>query len=162
MSGFPIRPGRAAFGPVPVNRYSVRDPERELDGPTVGDLMMWQIAGMGIVCPIAWVYISLDGAGVPTITSSGEAWDPNSAYLPALTDNGNGSYKLTYAATYPDKDAVARTTNLIAASAFVQSLTDFRSVAQVQANRREVEVRVFNAGGAATDPINEGVLVVMW
>lgn len=164
MSGFPTRPARATFGPKPVNRFAVRDPERELDGPTIGDLMMWQLAGVGVTCPVAWAYISVDGAGVPTITSSGEAWDPDSASVPGLTDNGNGSYKVTYAATYHDKDLNDVTTNLIGAAAFVQSINDYRAVAQVQANRREVEVRVRNAAGAPTDPAagDEGVLVVVW
>jgi S-adenosylmethionine hydrolase len=47
MSGFPIRPSRAAFGPKPVNRRPVRNPAQEMDGPTVGDLLMWQTSGMG-------------------------------------------------------------------------------------------------------------------
>lgn len=159
MGGFPVRPDRSAFGPDAVDRFAVRDPTREL-AASIGNLLFWQVAGMGIVCARAVVKIAIDGLGVPTIAASAEAWDPKGLYIPTITDGGPGSYLVSYAATYPDKDGTSQTTNLEGAAAFVQTTSDFRATAEVQANKREVEVRVRNGAGALTDPAE--VLLVIW
>ena len=166
MSGFPVRPDRLAFGPKPVNRYPVRDSAKELDGPTVGDLMMWQLAGCGLMVPRAMAIIAIDAFDVATLKSSAEAWDPASAYLPTLAHPGFGTFTLTYAATYPDKDGVAQATNLVAAAAFVQNVSSPPmypfSHALVSPGGLIINVLVSALGGAADDPTSSDILVLAW
>lgn len=163
MSGFPIRPDRLAFGPKPQNRFEVRDSAKELDGPTIGDLMMWQIAGVGVVVARAVAIIALDASGVPSLYAHAEAWNPNgTAAAPTLTDNGNGSYKLSYGTAYGDKDSTSQALALEGAAAFPQTTDDYRGAAEVQSNGYEVEVRVRNSAGTLTDLVSKNVLVVSW
>jgi hypothetical protein len=124
MSGFPVRPSRAAFGPKPVNRRPVKNPAQEMDGPTIADLLMWQSAGMGVVSPVAWIYVPVAaGAIVTANVAHSEAWNPDSnqtAPTPART--GAGVYTVQYATQYPDKDGALQTTNLRFGAVFPQGL----------------------------------------
>jgi hypothetical protein len=114
MSGFPVRPSRTAFGPKPVNRYPVVNPAQQMDGPTIGDLLFWQVSGLGQTGALAWAFIAVAAGAidVPNVVTA-EAWNPNKDQTaPTITRTGLGIYRVQYAATYPDKDAVAQNTPL--------------------------------------------------
>ena len=163
MSGFPVRPDRAAFGPEPINRFAVRDAARELDGPTIGSLMMWQLSGCGIIVPRAMAIIRVDAGDVATLLASAEAWDPKSAYVPLLAHPGVGQFTLTYAATYPDKDSLPQATNLVGSLPLVQNVTTrFPSQALVSPGGLIVNVAVWNAAGVLDDPTSSDILVLAW
>lgn len=158
MSGFPIRPSRNSFGPKPTDRYSVRNPVKE-GGADLFDLCFWQISGMGTVSKVATAILGWDGASL-TLAGSAEAWDPDAVYLPIVARSAAGTYTVEYAATYPDRDSVAQTTNLIYAMPTVNSLSDFRAVALVQANKRIIDVRVRNSAGTLADPTAGDLIIV--
>ena len=42
--GFPLRVSRLAFGPKLENTKQVRDPRKQIDGATIGNLLMWRHA----------------------------------------------------------------------------------------------------------------------
>ena len=52
-NGTVVTPLFSAFGPEPINRFPVRDSARELDGPTIGSLLMWQTASLFVSCILA-------------------------------------------------------------------------------------------------------------
>jgi hypothetical protein len=146
-----------------VNRFPVRNPQHELDGPTIGDLIMWQIAGMGVVSPVTFALLTIAAGPSLTLTASGEAWDPDAGSIPTIAYVGVGTYTVQYATTYPDKDAITQTTNLLFATALLQTLSDFRATAKVQADKRTIDVRVRNAAGALADmAIGDAIAVMAW
>lgn len=124
MSGFPIRPTRDAFGPKPENRRPVRDPRKEMDGPTVADLLFWQVSGMGVLSPVAMIYVPVVAAAVDTPNvAHAEAWNPDAGETPPTPSRTSiGLYQIQYAAAYPDKDGIAQTLDLRFALALPQSL----------------------------------------
>jgi hypothetical protein len=149
-----------------VNRFEVRDSARELDGPTIGDLMFWQLAGCNVCVPVAWALIQVVTAAPFswTLVASAEAWDANGGSLPTAARTGVGTGTITYAATYPDKDATAITTNFYGADIAEQVLTLAKHArCQVNANKRVVDVALFNLAGAANDWANgDQFLVRVW
>lgn len=150
MSGFPTRPSRAAFGPKPQNRGGIRNPAEQLDADTA-DLAFWQIAGCSGVADGAWALLTWNGVSMPAApAASFEAWDPNGEGTPTVGRTGTGVYTVTYAASYPDKDGIEVTTNIIAAKAFPQTASDVRATVLVTSGRI-VTVYLRNAAGAAVD-----------
>lgn len=126
MSGFPIRPTRAAFGPKPKNARPVKNPAQEMDGPTIGDLLFWQVSGMGAVSPVAWLLVPLatvNGAVANVVHA--ESWNPNNdpaVVAPVVTRTAAGIHTVQYAATYADKDGIVQNTNLNFAQPIAQGL----------------------------------------
>jgi len=162
MSGFPTRPLRPAFGPEPKNRFPVRDPERELDGETVGKLMMHQITGSGLTVPRAWFV--LNGLAVtPVLLSRAEAWNPKGVTdvdfpAPVVARTAQGIFTVTYAATFKDETGVAMTLDLIAAVAHpYEDGTDFQRAYRSAANVITVKHR--DSGGSLVDARKSFVLV---
>jgi hypothetical protein len=151
MSGFPTRPSRATFGPTPVNVAPVKDPDRYL-AADIGDLMMWQISGLGVASNQAWALLDFTGPSTLTFDSGGEYWDPDDDQAdPTPTRNGTGDYELEYAATYPDKDGTAITTSFTAAKAFPQTTSDYRAVASIDVDSRTVLIKIFDSAGSPVD-----------
>lgn len=150
MTGFPTRPSRATFGPTPENRYPVVDPAYELDAD-IGDLMMWQTAGLGAISASAWAFVHYTAPATVAVTYSAEAWDADGAYVPTVSRTGAGDYTVTWAATYPDKDAVSQTLSLLWARAHPQSASALSATAVIEADRHSVRVYIYDAAGAATD-----------
>ncbi len=110
MSGFPRRTQRQDFGPEPVNRYPVRNPERELDGETIGRLMFHQLAGCGLVVPLArLIVVSSSG----TLLERHESWNPRYETTglfapPTVTPVSAGVFDIEYAANLPDNTGVTQ------------------------------------------------------
>lgn len=139
MSGNPIRPARSDFGPKPVNVEPITDPEQQFDAEW-GDLLLWQVSGNGLTADMAWVTCSSAGARL----LNAEAWNPEGDQAPPTCARvSTGLYTVTYAATYNDKDGVARTTNLRAGKVSPMG-TAFRvGVASVAGDNRTVTVSIF-------------------
>jgi hypothetical protein len=147
-AGFPVRPSRSAFGPTPKNREPVNDPEEELDAD-VADLLFWQVAGLGIVGPLAWVQFT--GASA-TLLASGEAYDPHEVIAPpTVSRTGGGIYVVTYPATVIDRKGEERVLSLRWAKPFPQATVNVNAVAKVRADGRTVDVLVYNSAGSGTD-----------
>lgn len=159
--GFPIRPTRSSFGPTPVDRYPVRDPAREL-AADVGDLMMWQIAGLGVVAPVAWALVELAIGPTVSLIASAEAWDSAGASLPTVSRSGVGAYQVSYAATVTDKDGDSQTTNLLAATVAAQTLADIHMTCKVAANKRDIDVRCWGGGGAVELAVGDQFMLAVW
>ena len=119
MAGFPTRPSRAAFGPKWQNRGPVRRPEQDV-GAAAMNLLCWQAAGAGVAGALAWALLRWDGATL-SLAASGEAWDSDGLVVPAVVRASAGVYVVTYAATYPDADAVAVATSLRGGHATAQA-----------------------------------------
>jgi hypothetical protein len=147
MSGFPLRPSRAAFGPTYVNKRPIRRPDQEV-GDTVVNLSCWQLAGLGIVCPLVWA--NFDAAGA--LLSSGEAFDPNGVYVPSMVHvGGTNLYTITYLATYPDENGTEQALALTNAKVAVGGTTNLNGVWRITSSRI-IEVRLFVAdSGASTE-----------
>lgn len=109
MSGLPLRPSRQDYGPDPVNTRPVRDPSRELDGETIGKLMLHQLAGLGAVTARAWLTTRIIAGPDVELASRAEGWNPNdvqtSPYTPpTVVRAGPGEYTVDYQSEYPDQD----------------------------------------------------------
>jgi hypothetical protein len=118
---FPIRPSRSAFGPKPKNRRPVRDPSKDLDA-NIADLAFWQLAGLGVVGPVAWALCTVTGTAI-ALTSHAEAWNPDATLAgPTPVRVSAGVYTVTYATQYPDKDGTLQTLNINAGIAAPQGL----------------------------------------
>lgn len=112
--GFPTRPLRDAFGPTIQNRYPVRSPAYELDGEIIGNLMMAQIAGMGLTAVLAWLVVKIQsGSPTQTIISRDEAWNAEANTSgenspPNVVRVSAGVLDITYPAQLPDWSGVDR------------------------------------------------------
>jgi hypothetical protein len=156
MSGFPTRPSRLAFGPTRTDDGVVTDHVKCV-AAEVFNLDHWQVAGLGVVSPRAWCLMQWDGAALQLL-ASGEAWDPNGAYLPVLARTGAGVYTITYAATYPNELGVAVATGLVAAMAVPQEASR-TALAIPQAGGTIIDVTSFDLVPAAADA---KLLVLAW
>lgn len=144
---FPDRVSRSAFGPTPTNRGAIVDPERQLSAE-IGDLLFWQVAGVGLTADVAWCVV--DDAGAFVVGA--EAWDPRQDQAdPATVRTGPGVYQVQYDPTVPDKDGTMRTLALRAAVASPQTTSAFFAVAEVGGDGRTVAIKVFDAAGAPAD-----------
>jgi len=108
----------------------------------------------------AWAVRS--GGGAPWRVA--EAWDPDGSVVPTVLRTGVGTGTITYNAAYPDKDAGNITTDFIAAAVDEQVLTLAKHArCQVNANKRVIDVALFNLAGAANDWANgDQFLVRIW
>jgi hypothetical protein len=150
MAGFPTRPKRATFGPTYKDVAKVVNPETEV-GASVYNLAFWQLAGISIVSPLALLFVDASGTGATT-TDQRIAWDPDAALaLIAWTRNATGVYTATFAANYNDADGNAVPTALKAGAAWVTEANDKSAAYAKMLSGTQVEVRTFNAAGAAAD-----------
>ena len=106
MPGFPLRTSRAAFGPKPVNTKPVVNPERQL-GAEIGNLMMWQIAGAGLMVPTARMIFTVTGT-VLALAQHTEAFQPDGGAAPIVARTSAGLYTFVYLANYPDENAESK------------------------------------------------------
>lgn len=157
-SGFPDTPNRTAFGPTFQDKRPVVDPTKEL-GSQVFNLMAWQMAGAGIVCPRAMIIY--DGS-TPATTYQALAWDPNGLLGNiSITKQGTGEYDVDFASTYTDQNGTAVSFSVRGAMAFGQD-----APSQVQAvvtigedSPQQVTVYVGNQAGTPQDAT---VLILVW
>lgn len=162
-SGFPTRPPRSSFGPDPVNTKPVRDRARELDAD-IGKLVFHQVAGSGLVGPVAILRFLADTAR--TIHQRQEAWNPSQestgAYAdPTITRISTGIYTVEYPTPIPDQNGVDVATDLRFALASVVTADDddMRARAwRVSATTLRVTVR----NGAASLVDGEDVALLIW
>jgi hypothetical protein len=147
MPGFPARPTRTGFGPKPTNRKTVNNPLKE-GGADLFDLVFWQLAGAGLMVPLAWVLV--DGATGGIILSD-ESWDAERAAVPTVTHPVAGTYAVEYASSYLDKDGVAVTTALKACSVHAQTITGHRGEGLLQVNNRICDIRIRDGAGGLDD-----------
>lgn len=148
MAGFPTRVSRAAFGPAFENKRSVVNVNKELGKDTV-ELFAWQVSGMNVVSPIAFATVIYDGANY-VLDVNEEAWDPNgSGAAPVLSRAAAGNFRLTYLASYTDNAGNTVTTNLRAAKVVPNVTTDIVGVAEVQSDKRVIEIRLRNGSTRA-------------
>jgi len=132
MSGFPTRPTRATFGPPLENRRPVRNPRRELDA-SLASLAFWQVAGLGVVAPIAWVLCAKSGdlGDEVTVVSHAEAWNPDGALPgPEVERTAGGIYLVEYAASYPDADGADTLLELLFGAAAPQPTGEIGAAAE--------------------------------
>jgi hypothetical protein len=117
--GFPLRPSRNAFGPKMVDAGEQIRPDTDV-GARQFNLSWWQLAGVGITAPLAWVFVS--GAGV--LSASGEAWNPNAdpTLRPVVARTGTGVYTVTYETTYDDEDGTPQPLTLVSGQLSVKSV----------------------------------------
>lgn len=113
-NGFPKRPPRQDFGPVPADRYPQGDPKYGL-GADIGALILHQVAGSGLMVPLVLIQIvtSAAGGGTATILTRREAWNPYLATTgdyapPGVSRTGVGEGSITYPANIPDHTGVAQ------------------------------------------------------
>lgn len=151
--GFPTRINRNALGPKRRNRAPVRNHVFYLDANYV-NLLMWQVAGMGVCTPRATALVDSDG----TLLSSAEAWDPNALAVPTVAHPSTGVYTVTYPATVPNEDDTQITLDLVACMAIVQGTDPAIVAAQQVTSNRVAEVTIKNAGGLA----NAKFLLMVW
>ena len=112
MSGLPGRPDRNDFGPEIKNAKVVRDPTTELDGETIGNLMMHQITGTGLVAPRAWALCDGSAGAAVVVTSRTEGWntknDSSSPFdPPVVTRDALGRFFVDYNFSYPNQKGVS-------------------------------------------------------
>lgn len=150
MSGFPSRMGRLALGPLALRaRRPTKAIDQELD-PKVAELLFWQVTGLGFTAPLAGCTI-LGGTG--TVIAAWSAWRPDDQTFaaPSVVRTSAGVYAVSYATTYIDEGGAAVPTALRAAKVTPQATTFLRAAQSVDANGRTVQVRLWDAAGAATD-----------
>lgn len=111
MGGFPTRSSRTSFGPTYEEERPVTNPKRELSQGVVNQIM-WNVAGLSQVAPLAWFHCSVSGTTV-TVEDQSLAWDPDSD-LGNITFSyeGEGHYKFTFASSYEDETGGSITTTI--------------------------------------------------
>ena len=164
MAGFPARPHDSDFGPALVDTRPVRDETREASSRRL-NLRQHQIAGMGLVGPLAWVRYAILGGPVVSLLRHAEAWNPSAASgapftAPVLVRTGVGIVEIEWAATYPDETGALVSPGITDAYAFGAGLT-FLGDAGVHAHVevltvRKVRCRTFDFAQA---PVDRGALV---
>jgi hypothetical protein len=149
MSGFPVRPARSAFGPDPENRRPVRNPKLEISAD-IFKLAFWQLAGMGLMVPQAWVYCTISGTTL-TLASHAESWDPNQALaVPGVTRTSQGLYAVAYPATVPDENGDQRAISLTWGIGCPQTSSSRFGIAE-RVDAQHFNVRVRDDAGAVQD-----------
>lgn len=106
MSGFPVRPALAQFGPALQNLAPVRNPTTELDAVN-WNLMRHQVAGLGLMVPRILVKLTVDDPAV--LLARAEAWNPQGATTgdyadPTVAYVSTGRATIEYATPIPDQN----------------------------------------------------------
>lgn len=125
----------------------MKNPERQL-GAEVGQLMFWQLAGLGIVGGRALVVVASDG----TLTAHGESWDPDRELVaPGIAHPGAGVYEITYPATAPDENGTQIVIALVGAIVTPIGSTARHPTYDIDANGHKITFRTFDAAGGAAN-----------
>lgn len=151
MSGFPNRPDRDSFGPEVENTSPVRNAKRQW-GADIANLVMWQTAGMGLVCPRAALWFS--ATATPGILARAEAWNPRRLTTapfgdPQIEVLGDGDYLITYSTPVVDEQGAAAEIGFLWAHGFTvnNDPSDLKHV-QAAVHANQARVCVFDAVGA--------------
>jgi hypothetical protein len=164
MTSFPNRPDLAALGPDAVDVYPVRDPSRALSAARF-NLMKFQLAGLGVVTPLAFLSFSADTS--PAVISRAEAWNPSGLTAspfndPSLTKQATGNYDVEYTTPVTDKDgnSVALSFSWGFGVVVTPSLAVRKSVmvTPLSGTANGVKVCVFDA----SDALEDGNDVAIW
>jgi hypothetical protein len=162
--GFPLRASRRAFGATNLRDcIPVRDPETAISA-AIYKLTFWQIAGVNVTGALAWAELVIDGAGDPTLGEHAESWDADGALAPPepIKLPIPGGYRLTYAVEYPDENGDNRVTQLRFVEPSIQSLTTLWHAQGKPSAANVIDIQVWNAAGAATNPVSESIFVPIW
>ncbi len=165
MGGFPNRPDLAAFGPTLQDTTAVRDPTRHV-GASLFNLMRHQLAGLGIVLPLAMLRFS--AAPSPAVIARAEAWNPRALTSspftdPTLTRISTGNYEVVYPSPVTD-DAGASVVLAFAyglGTVVTPSQSTFRHVmvTPLTGNSAGVKVMVQDAAGSGVDGHDVAILI---
>ncbi len=145
MSGFPTRPSLLTFGKEKLKNHGASlNPEKEVSAEQV-NLLKWQVAGLGIVSPLANALVLDTGA----LSSAGAVWNPKGlpGLHPTVQKTGTGVYVVTWAAEYEDETDTMRTVSIAWARAFPQGGA-FR-IARTSIVGPAVTVEIAEAGSLA-------------
>jgi hypothetical protein len=118
MSGFPTRSSLLAFGPEKLKDQGASlNPEKEVSAAQV-NLLKWQVAGLGIVSPLASALVLDTGA----LSAAGAVWNPKGlpGLHPSVQKTGTGVYVVTWAVQYEDETDTMRPVSIAWARAFPQ------------------------------------------
>lgn len=159
MPGFPLRPGRSSFGPDPINARPVRDPRKQLDGETTGRLMFWQLGGLGVAAPLAWIDCSLAGTAVQA-QAHAEAFQPRGGSAPTVGYTSVGQYTFSYSAQYPDETGTNQPLVLRGGLAVPVGLVPLHGQIQIDASARAGSILFWDLAGVHADAAR--FFVVLW
>lgn len=156
MSGSPLRPDRSSFGPTVEDTSPVKDARRQW-AARIANLVMWQVAGAGLVMPR--VVLEFNAQVGPTIVGRAEVWNPDrlstGAYAPpTLTRQATGDYLVTYPTPVPDENGDDVAVSFSHALGFCSNAdpTVLKHVqAAVHTSTNALRVAVFNSAGALQD-----------
>lgn len=118
MAGFPVVPSLLALGPRTFKDEGVSlNSDYEISAVQL-NLWKWQLAGIGIVSPKAWVKVNNDG----TLAGAGAVWNPEGdvSLHPVTARPSTGVYTVTWAAQYQDELGTLRDVTLIGGMAYPQ------------------------------------------
>lgn len=167
-SGFPIRPLRAAFGPTIKNRYQVRNPEYELDGAVIGNLMFAQIVGSGLTAVLVWLVVKIQSSGTTAqLISRDESWNIDAQVSgdyspPSVVRASAGVLDITYPAQVPDWTTVGKSLTFKGGVALYQDDNANPLIARVvpdAPNSSHVRVRGWLVSGSSQTP-TDGTLLI--
>lgn len=165
MTGFPNRPGLSSFGPNVVNTRPVRDPSRELHADTF-NLMRFQIAGMGLVVPRAFLHFTADNPAVQLARA--ETWNPSASTAspfddPSITRQATGNYNVEYTSPVTDRDGNSVALSFVWGFGVVTTASlVVRKTVQVtplSGTANAVKVAVFDAAGSLEDGNNVAIWI---
>lgn len=156
MSGSPLRPDRDSFGPTVEDTSPVKDARRQW-AARIANLLMWQVAGAGLVMPR--IILEFNAQVSPTIVGRAEVWNPNrlstGAYAPpGIVRQATGDYLVTYATPVPDEQGSDVAVSFTYAQGFCSNAdpTVLKHVqAAVGVATNTIRVGVFNSAGALQD-----------
>ena len=168
--GYPVRSSRAAIAPVFENARKITNPRHDLDADDFNHIL-FQIAGMNVLNPLAWVAISWSGA-VVEVDARAEAWNPDGNTgspfdLDLPTRSGAGIYQIDYNAQYPDADLDLQTIDVQRpmgwgyAPTSVNHLVHVRT-ARVDANSISARVYEWEVGVSTDWALADVPFVVAW
>lgn len=166
--GFPSRADIGDFGAEIVgNTRAVRDPQKELDF-RAWNLMRHQVAGMGLVSPLAMLEFTC--ANPPVILARAEAWNPKRISTGAFADpvptrNTGGDYTWAWTTPTVDEQGNSLGVTFTYALGFVveadnPGVLKHVRCAVVAANRNRIRVKRFDAAGSLEEA--GSVVVFAW
>jgi len=156
VSGSPLRPDRASFGPTVVNTTPVRDRTRQI-GADIANLIMWQLAGMGLTGPRSVLHFTAQVG--PLLLGRAESWNPERLSVgahadPTITRTAAGNYLVSYPTPVPDENGDEQVISFSWAHAFVVNSNPLvlkHAQAAVEASTNQLRVGVFSSAAALED-----------
>jgi hypothetical protein len=122
MSGWPSRVIRSLFGPELEDDYPVQNPLTDIPA-AAHNLGFHQIAGLNVALLPRAVVVAEWTGGALQIYYQAEAWNASESQAhPVLARTGAGTYTLTFASTYLDKDANPVATALVHAKGAAENV----------------------------------------